>query len=1133
MDIKAIVGWDGRVALEAVQAAGHEEEQGIARFKFWLPEAIDGWDKRIEIMAGSGKYAEMLEDGDAYSLKAAALQGQRLSLQIVATKEEFVWKSDIFGFYVKPSINAAGAALPDSPDLIASIIETVKDGIEEGLAADVAGRVLGTIEGVLDEKQDKELGKGLSANDYTNEDKEKLASLADIDLSGYVEKVEGKGLSTNDYTTEDKLKLEGLDLSGYATSQAMGQALDSKVDKAEGMGLSSNDYTSEEKAKLAALGDGEGGDVDLTGYATTEYVDEGLLAKVDAADGMGLSSNDYTSEEKEKLAGLNSMPLYDGEGSATDGPMTQAAAMALVYPNAANASRQINIGDGAVTSSSYSIAIGANASAIGSNSTAIGGNAAPALAARTGSAQGVAIGTNVNVAGNQSVGIGVNVAVAYAAVNTAAIGYGVSVSEPNVVDIGTDAQPRRIKHVSTPTADSDAATKGYVDTSLSGKVDAADGMGLSSNDYTNEDKAALGGVLAEAKSYTDSELANFVMPSTYKGLLEDEASLPVSSETAGDVYYIVDLSVTSPGRQGQAIWNGSAWDIIVDAQNVPDNATIVYDSVTGEIEVAESILESIAGKVDAVEGMGLSSNDYTNAEKAKLAALGETGDIDLSEYATTNYVDEGLNRKVDAEDGMGLSSNDYTAEDKAKLEGLGASMPLYDAPGSATDGPMTQNAATLLIRPAAGSTAVRVGSTSASTGTSPIAVGTNAQTSANYAIAIGANSTADGANNIAIGADGPAQAGAWASNTYSIAIGTRSKAQALTAIAIGRNATVASGASNSVAIGTSVNATEDNVFDIGTTAIPRRILHVNTPTADSDAATKGYVDTSLSGKVDAVEGKGLSSNDYTTEDKLKLEGLDLSGYATSQAMGQALVNKVDKAAGMGLSTNDYTDEDKEKLDGLGASMPLYTSQGSATDGPMTQDAATKLIHPAAGSTAVQVGNTADIGDQAVAVGYIAWAKGNASTALGPNAKATGSYSIAVGGYGTGASSADAFGSDTMAIGRSAKAAGSGTIVIGAQAGSDSATATYNVVIGDNTKLGSGVTRSVALGSGVTASESYTVDIGTDSQPRRIKHVGTPTADSDAATKGYVDSLTYFAADEAAAEAYSLANPTALVFYPEA
>ena len=68
----------------------------------------------------------------------------------------------------------------------------------------------------------------------------------------------------------------------------------------------------------------------------------------------------------------------------------------------------------------------------------------------------------------------------------------------------------------------------------------------------------------------------------------------------------------------------------------------------------------------------------------------------------------------------------------------------------------------------------------------------------------------------------------------------------------------------------------------------------------------------IGNKVDKVEGKGLSTEDFTTEFKAILENLptitadDVTNWN----------NKVDKVEGKGLSTNDFTDELKAKLEGM-------------------------------------------------------------------------------------------------------------------------------------------------------------------------------------------------------------------------
>ena len=91
------------------------------------------------------------------------------------------------------------------------------------------------------------------------------------------------------------------------------------------------------------------------------------------------------------------------------------------------------------------------------------------------------------------------------------------------------------------------------------------------------------------------------------------------------------------------------------------------------------------------------------------------------------------------------------------------------------------------------------------------------------------------------------------------------------------------------------------------------------------------IKTWLNAKVDKVNGKGLSTNDYTTEEKTKLAGIATGANKTTvdtalnststnpvqnKVINTALGNKVDKVTGKGLSTNDYTTEEKNKLEGL-------------------------------------------------------------------------------------------------------------------------------------------------------------------------------------------------------------------------
>lgn len=139
-----------------------------------------------------------------------------------------------------------------------------------------------------------------------------IAANVNAELTKKVDKVEGKGLSTADYTNEEKTKLAGIeagaqknpDLSPYAKTEDVNLKLTKKVDKEDGKGLSSNDYTTEEKSKLSGIEKGAQVNPDLTPYAKTAEVNSKLTTKVDKEEGKGLSTEDFTTEDKGALVEL-------------------------------------------------------------------------------------------------------------------------------------------------------------------------------------------------------------------------------------------------------------------------------------------------------------------------------------------------------------------------------------------------------------------------------------------------------------------------------------------------------------------------------------------------------------------------------------------------------------------------------------------------------------------------------------------------------------------------------------------------------------------------------------------------------------------------------------------------------------
>ena len=96
----------------------------------------------------------------------------------------------------------------------------------------------------------------------------------------------------------------------------------------------------------------------------------------------------------------------------------------------------------------------------------------------------------------------------------------------------------------------------------------------------------------------------------------------------------------------------------------------------------------------------------------------------------------------------------------------------------------------------------------------------------------------------------------------------------------------------------------------------------------------------LRDKVDKVDGKGLSTNDFTDIEKVfleemlpqEIERIDAKIAEVEQNAYSNFKNKVDKENGKGLSSNDFTTELKDKLDGLeaGANKTVVDEELSST-----------------------------------------------------------------------------------------------------------------------------------------------------------------------------------------------------------
>lgn len=130
----------------------------------------------------------------------------------------------------------------------------------------------------------------------------KLAQLShfyDKTKEVFVVKETGKGLSTNDFTTEEKTKLAGITTGAnkyvlpVATTSALGGVKGGGNVAISTAGVMSVDLSAYQKTA----------DADTKYYTKTSATAD-LAKKVNVVSGKGLSTNDYTTTEKNKLAGI-------------------------------------------------------------------------------------------------------------------------------------------------------------------------------------------------------------------------------------------------------------------------------------------------------------------------------------------------------------------------------------------------------------------------------------------------------------------------------------------------------------------------------------------------------------------------------------------------------------------------------------------------------------------------------------------------------------------------------------------------------------------------------------------------------------------------------------------------------------
>lgn len=242
-------------------------------------------------------------------------------------------------------------------------------------------------------------------------------------------------------------------------------------------------------------------------------------------------------------------------------------------------------------------------------------------------------------------------------------------------------------------------------TAIQSKVDKVDGFGLSSNDYTSQEKTKLAG------------LSNYTLPTasdTVKGGIKVGSGLTMNGEvlsaTGGGMADSVEWDNVLSKPEFATVATSGAYNDLTGKPNLATVATSgSYTDLSNKptiptVDVTKSYVDTqLATKANA-------SNVYTKAEvDSKVSSVyrvigdvynvNDTGanyvatsttptwdklseTVDLSGYATTAAMNSALGNKVDKVSGKVLSTNDYTTAEKNKLAGVAANANNYSLPAA-------------------------------------------------------------------------------------------------------------------------------------------------------------------------------------------------------------------------------------------------------------------------------------------------------------------------------------------------------------------------------------------------------------------------------------------------------------------
>ena len=206
------------------------------------------------------------------------------------------------------------------------------------------------------------------------------------------------------------------------------------------------------------------------------------------------------------------------------------------------------------------------------------------------------------------------------------------------------------------------------DEQLKVRVEAVNGSGefYSSEFLPIDNNTVVFSIPREISSGGGLATLNFVCSVMKNGVqkrVKYSQQIRVKFKTSAEYYGSQYLNSMSSALE--ELYNYREWLKKLDPNDVVAEKIVRVEQKIAELETAlqnysSEMTSLLENKVDKQNNKGLSTNDYTNADKELVQTI--------TNKANTNDVNDALENKVDKIPGKGLSTNDYTSIDKMMVD---------------------------------------------------------------------------------------------------------------------------------------------------------------------------------------------------------------------------------------------------------------------------------------------------------------------------------------------------------------------------------------------------------------------------------------------------------------------------------